>query len=214
MGSLISKSQGSTIPFTVGLTGGIASGKSTVSGLFSELGIAVIDTDIIAREAVVPGQPALKKIIELFGTSFLHEDKTLNRRKLRTLVFSDTQKRSQLEAILHPIIRAMTLEQAQEVTSPYTLIVVPLMFETDFNVLTDRVISINVDKEQRLKRLIQRDLISETEAQNIIASQLNSKERNRLADDVIENTSNVDALETQVNDLHKKYLKLSKQPRR
>ncbi len=207
----MSNPSSSHVPFKVGLTGGIASGKSTVSKLFETLGIPVIDTDIIAREAVIPGQPALRKITELFGLDILHQDKTLNRSKLRSLVFSDANKRQQLEAILHPVIRRMTLEAAENVTSPYTIIVVPLMFETGFNKLTDRVISVNSDEEQRLTRLIERDSINETEGRNIIASQISSAERNRLADDIIENTGSIDALAEQVNALHKKYLDISAQ---
>ncbi len=207
----MSNPSSSHVPFKVGLTGGIASGKSTVSKLFETLGIPVIDTDIIAREAVIPGQPALRKITELFGLDILHQDKTLNRSKLRSLVFSDANKRQQLEAILHPVIRRMTLEAAENVTSPYTIIVVPLMFETGFNKLTDRVISVNSDEEQRLTRLIERDSINETEGRNIIASQISSAERNRLADDIIENTGSIDALAEQVNALHKKYLDIRAQ---
>ena len=207
----MSNHSSSKAPLKIGLTGGIATGKSIVSKLFTELGIPVIDTDLIARDAVQPGQAALSQITQLFGPNILHPDKTLDRRKLRSLVFSDVKKRRQLEAILHPVIRRITLELAEKVSSPYTLIVVPLMFETGFDQLTDRVISIDANKKQQLSRLIERDSISESEARSIIASQISTDERNNLADDVINNTGSIDALSEQVKDLHKKYLDICEQ---
>lgn len=195
----------------VGLTGGIASGKTTVANLFADLGVPLIDTDIIARQVVLPGEPGLTHIIETFGNDVLNTDGTLNRSALRTRVFNDPQQRKQLEAILHPLIRQTALQAAESLYGPYCLIVVPLMFESGFNEEVDRVLVVTTPPEEQLRRLMHRDKSDEAEALRIINSQLRHDERESAADDVIHNCSELTELAHQVKVLHENYLKLSMQ---
>lgn len=196
-------------PLVVGLTGGIASGKSTVANLFAKLGVPVIDTDVIAREVVEPGQPALQKIIAFFGETILAADGTLDRAKLRSLVFSDEPRRRELEAILHPVIRRTTLQRVAETRYPYCIVAVPLMFETGFDALTDHVLTVSVNSETQLQRLLARDASSEAEARSIIDSQMSASERNSRADSVISNDGEAGHLEAQVDELHQQFLSIA-----
>ena len=195
----------------VGLTGGIASGKTTVANLFAELGVPLIDTDIIARQVVLPGEPGLAHIIETFGHDVLNTDGTLNRAALRTHVFNDQQQRKQLEAILHPLIRQNALQAAESLNEPYCLIVVPLMFESGFNQQVDRVLVVITPPEEQLRRLMHRDKSDEAEALRIINSQLSHDARESAADDLIHNSGEPAELAHQVEALHENYLKLSMQ---
>jgi len=196
-------------PLRIGLTGGIASGKTAVSDLFKQLGVPVIDTDVIAREVVMPGQPALQDIAARFGASMIQADGQLDRNKLREIVFSNNELRESLEAILHPRIRQNTLEQADQVDAPYLIIVVPLLFETDFHTLVDRTLVVHTPSEVQKARLISRDGASELLADQIIASQLDTDERISRADDAIENAGSFAELEAKVQQLHNKYLSIS-----
>ncbi|MCP4001832.1 MAG: dephospho-CoA kinase [Gammaproteobacteria bacterium] len=195
----------------IGLTGGIASGKSAVANLFSSLGATVIDTDIIAREVVTPGQPGLAKIVAAFGTGILQADKKLDRAKLRKLVFSNPAYKEQLDTILHPLIRAETLAQAKSTAanSCYQIFVVPLLAETNFTSLVDRVLVIDCPIEIQRARLIARDKESITTADSLIASQASREDRLTIADDIICNDSDLAALEPAVQALHQHYLELA-----
>jgi len=195
----------------VGLTGGIASGKTTVANLFAQLGVPLIDTDVIARQVVLPGEPGLTQIIETFGSDILNADGMLNRSALRTRVFNDQKQREQLEAILHPLIRQTTLQATENLNAPYCLIVVTLMFESGVNERGDRVLAVVTPAEEQLSRLMLRDKSDEAEALRIINSQLSHDERMSAADDLIHNSGEPAELLHQVEILHENYLKLSEQ---
>jgi dephospho-CoA kinase len=196
--------------FRVGLTGGVASGKSTVAKLFGELGAEVIDTDEIARELVLPGSPALATIVERFGDEVLTPDGSLDRRRLRALVFADAARRRELEAILHPPIRSEALARAAASTAPYALLVVPLLFETGFDRLVDRSLVVDCPESRQIERLMARDGIGETEARSILAAQLGREKRKQAADDCIDNSGSLAATRDQVRRLHERYLSLAK----
>jgi dephospho-CoA kinase len=195
----------------VGLTGGIASGKSAVADLFASLGATVIDTDIIAREVVAPGQPGLAACVAAFGADILQADGALNRAILRKQVFADPARKEQLESILHPLIRAATLAEAKRAApgSSYQIFVVPLLVETDFIALVDRVLVIDCPIEVQRARLIARDKESMTTADALIASQVSREDRLAAADDIICNDSDLAALEPAVEALHQQYLELA-----
>ena len=195
--------------FRVGLTGGIASGKTTVANLFGELGAILIDTDIIAREVVEPGMPALAQIAESFGDTVIAADGALDRRALRALVFADEQKRRQLEAIVHPRIRDETVAQMQNRHGPYQMIIVPLLVESPLKDAVDRIVVVDCSPETQFQRLLQRDSESAEQARRIIAAQAHRDERLAIADDVVSNESSLDATRQQVLRLHQKYLELA-----
>lgn len=193
----------------IGLTGGIASGKSTVAEIFAELGVPVIDTDIVARQVVAPGQPGLDAVIGKFGTDLLTTDGRLDRQTLRTIVFDDPDKRHALEAILHPLIRARTLEWAQQAGGPYQVFVVPLLVETGFGEIVDRVLVVDCTESQQRSRLLARDNESPESIDRMLAAQAGRAERLTKADDVIDNRGTVAQLRTRVNELHTEYLRLA-----
>jgi dephospho-CoA kinase len=195
----------------IGLTGGVASGKSAVATLFGSLGATVIDTDIIAREVVAPGQTGLAEITAAFGPDMLCSDGTLDRSALRQLVFSDPARKQQLESILHPLIRTATLAEADSTasTSSYQIFVVPLLVETDFSSLVDRVLVVDCPTELQHARLLTRDKESAAGADALIAAQVSREERLAIADDVINNDSDLAALEPAVLAMHQHYLELA-----
>jgi dephospho-CoA kinase len=195
----------------IGLTGGIASGKSAVAALFASLGATVIDTDIIAREVVAPGQPGLAEIVAAFGPDILQADGMLDRSGLRQLVFSDPARKQQLESILHPLIRAATLAEAEKTASvsSYQIFVVPLLVETDFATLVDRVLVVDCPTDLQHARLLARDKESAAGADALIAAQVSREGRLAIADDVISNDSDLAALEPVVRALHQQYLQLA-----
>ncbi len=195
--------------FTVGLTGGIASGKSTVADFFAELGVPVVDTDVIAREVVAPGSPALEDIRDFFGASVIAADGSLDRRALRNVVFGNNQKRLQLEAILHPRIRDETDRQVAAATGPYVIIVVPLLFESPMQETMNRILVVDCDEETQLRRLLLRDNESEEQARRIIATQASREERLSIADDVVANDGGTDSARDAVAELHDSYLRLA-----
>jgi dephospho-CoA kinase len=198
---------------TIGLTGGIGSGKSTVAKLFAELNIPIIDTDIIAREVVAPGQPALTEIAKTFGAEILTSDGQLNRLALRQIIFADATKRQQLEAILHPRIQTEMLRQATTLTAPYCIFVIPLLLEARQQHLVNRILVIDCDDAIRRQRLKHRDQMSDAEINRAFAAQVGREQRLAAADDIITNNGDIDQLRTQVQQLHSRYTLLAAQQR-
>jgi dephospho-CoA kinase len=192
--------------FVVGLTGGIGSGKSTVAKLFAEHNVPIIDADLIARELVEPGQPALEEIVDTFGPGVLSRDGTLDRRKLRARVFEDAEQRKQLEAILHPRIRHGMMERLEAVDAPYAIMVIPLLIDTGYWNMIDRILVIDVDEEDQLQRVMQRDGVTREQAQSIVDTQVSREDRLAAADDIIENRSDITALRKQIDALHERYV--------
>lgn len=200
-------------PLRIGLTGGIASGKTTVAGFFADLGVPVIDTDVIAREVVAKGAPALAQIRDAFGDDVFNDDGTLDRKAMRKLVFSDVGKRRQLEGILHPQIREAVVVQARAVTDPYMIVVVPLLVESPMKEFMDRVLVVDCREDIQLDRLLARDTENEEQAQRMIAAQVSRDERLAIADDVVLNDADLDETRTKIEALHQDYLDLSKSAR-
>ncbi len=194
----------------IGLTGGIGSGKSAASALFARLGITVVDADVVAREVVEPGSEALKQIGEHFGSSVIAADGTLDRRALRSRVFSDPNEKLWLENLLHPLIRDKIRQQLTNAPSPYTLLVSPLLLETDQNRMCERILVIDAPEALQLSRTTQRDSTSETEVAAIMAAQMKREERLRRADDIIVNDHNLEHLHREVLRLHEKYSELAR----
>lgn len=195
--------------FRIGLTGGIASGKSTVAQFFATHGVPVIDTDVIARDVVRPGEPALGEIAAAFGARFIRDDGTLDRRELRAHVFASAERRRQLEAILHPRIEAATLAACASAGAPYQVLVVPLLIESGFDRHTDRILVVDCPLELQRSRLLARDIESPEQVERILAAQLDRAERLRHADDVIVNDGPLDRLQADVARLHSLYLRLA-----
>lgn len=200
--------------FVVGLTGGIGSGKTAVSDRFAKLGVAVIDADIAARVVVEPGRPALAKIAEHFGSETITASGELDRGKLRALVFQNETERKWLEALLHPLIGEEIVTQIQVATSPYAMLVSPLLIETSQRQLTQRVLVVDVPVEVQIARTIARDNNSEDQVKAIIASQASREQRLAAADDVISNDLGLEYLDEQVQILHQKYLTLAGEEKR
>jgi dephospho-CoA kinase len=196
----------------IGLTGGIASGKSTVADLFAALGAPIVDTDVIARQVVEPGQPALDEIRDVFGDVVIKEDGTLDRSRLREIVFADDARRKQLESVLHPRIRDAAFLQASLASGPYVIIVVPLLFESPMKNAMDRILVIDCSEETQFRRLADRDNESEEQVRRIIAAQANRAERLSIADDVISNDGNLADTRNAVRSLHELYLSLANEP--
>jgi dephospho-CoA kinase len=185
----------------VGLTGGIASGKSAVAKILQRLGAAVINADDLSREVVEPGKVAWKEIIDAFGTGVLQPDQTLDRQKLRAVIFSDRDGRKKLEAIIHPRVRALAEERIREHTvAGYSIIVyeVPLLFEGKLHEWLRPVILVACDLDTQRRRLQERDHLTQTEAQKHIDAQMSLAEKRRLADYVIENNGSLEELEQKV----------------
>jgi dephospho-CoA kinase len=195
--------------FLVGLTGGIASGKSLVAGCFADLGVAVVDTDVVAREVVEPGTPALSRIVDAFGREILDESGALDRKALRKIVFDDDASRRTLEAILHPVIRDETFRQAESAAGPYVIIVVPLLFESPIREAMDRILVVDCSEQTQEERLMARDKESAEQARRIMATQATRKERLSIADDVIKNDNTPEAACEAVAALHETYLEMA-----
>ena len=198
----------------IGLTGGIGSGKTAVSEQFQRLGVNIIDTDLISRELVNHNPAVLKKIVEIFSDKVLDGKGAIDRKKLSQIVFSNKQQKQQLENILHPAIRNEVKQKIQSFnllnTPPeYIIIVIPLLLETGFTDLIDRILVVMAEENTRVKRIKQRDNRSLGEINAIISSQANDDKRIRAADDIIENNNNFKDLESQVRRLHKQYLQLA-----
>ena len=203
------KAPGGNRAFRVGLTGGIASGKSTVADFFAELGVPVVDTDLIAREVVSISSPALEEIRTAFGPDVISADGTLDRAAMRKIVFADDGKRRLLESILHPRIRELAFRRADQASAPYVIIVVPLLFESPMRNAMDRILVLDCSVETQLKRLLARDCETEEQANKIIAAQATRDERLSIADDVITNDGDLEATRREVGRLHRRYLALA-----
>ena len=193
----------------VGLTGGIASGKTMVAIAFAGLGAGVVDTDRVARDVVAPGEPGLDAVRLEFGGAMILESGELDRRALRAAVFSDPAKRRKLEALLHPLIRTRTLEELERLSAPYAVVVVPLLVETGFGRLVDRVVAVDCPRQTQLKRLVDRDRIDLDQARAMLNAQADREVRLAEADDVIDNGGDRDFTHRQVRSLHARYLSLS-----
>ena len=194
----------------IALTGGVASGKSTVARLFQALGAKLIDTDQIAREVVAPGTPALAQLAHRFGPGILQADGTLDRSRLRDIVFADPAARADLEAITHPAIRERVAALCASVGGPYQIVAVPLLVETNTQRNYDRVLVVDCDPALQLARLMQREGMRREEAQRILAAQAPRAARLAVADDVLPNDTDIAALAPQVESLHQRYLQLGR----
>ncbi|MFP2770150.1 dephospho-CoA kinase [Oceanisphaera sp. KMM 10153] len=196
--------------YIVGLTGGIGSGKSTIADFFAELGVAVVDADIIAREVVAPGEPALAAIAAHFGSEVIAENSHLDRRELRRRVFGNPSEKDWLNALLHPLIRERMISACAAARSPYCLLVVPLLVENNLTTLCQRVLVVDVSPEQQLTRTTRRDRADEAQIRAIMAAQASREQRLAAADDVIDNNGpDLDHIKAEVNRLHRQYLGLS-----
>jgi len=192
----------------IGLTGGIGCGKSTVAELFSRRGVPIIDADAIARQLTAPGGSAIRKIAESLGEDLV-QNGMLDRRRLAERVFRHPAKLQRLETILHPQIRAEMLEQLTRVTAPYCLLVIPLLIETSQQDIVDRVLVIDVEEQQQIERVRQRDNRGTEEIRAILAAQVSRARRLAEADDVISNSGSIEDLDKAVEELHRKYLTLA-----
>ena len=193
----------------IGLTGGIASGKTTVSDRFAALGVPVIDTDRIAREVVAPGTEGLHRLVQAFGSGVLLADGQLDRGALRQRVFSDPAERGRLEGILHPLIRETALARLAALDAPYAIVVVPLLLETDFHTLVQRILVVDAEEHLQRRRLQERDGCSAEEAGRILAAQASRRRRRQAANDILCNNDDLDALDRQIRELHRRYLTLA-----
>ena len=199
----------------VGLTGGIGSGKTTVSDLFKSLAIDVIDTDVIAHELINTNHEVSQEVVAAFGKGIIAANGVIDRKKLAAFVFENKANKQKLENILHPKIRREVNHKISKLSSQktppaYIIIVIPLLFETDFHYLIDNVLVVTADEETRVARVIQRDSRSEDEIRSIIANQVKDTVRHAAADHIIYNNGSIAELEPQINHLHAKYLRLAK----
>lgn len=193
----------------VGLTGGIASGKTTVSGIFRSLGVPVIDADEIAREITTPGKKAYNEIVSLFGNGIIDGKGHLKREQIKEIIFSRQDMKEKLERIIHPMVREEMEAHLATCNYPYCILSIPLLVEAGADYRLDRILAIDVPEKEQIERVVKRDKISKELALSIINSQADRKKRLSAADDVIENTGNLNHLESQVKILHKKYLELA-----
>lgn len=194
---------------TIGLTGGIASGKSTVQAMFLGLGVPVLDADLVAREVVAPGAPALGEIAQAFGADMLLADGTLDRRRMRERVFADEAERKRLEAITHPHIRQRMQAWKAAQTAPYCMLSVAILVEAGMTSLVDRTLVVDVPEAVQQQRLRERDVISAELAAQMLAAQLSREQRLAYADDVLANTGSLETLQACVEQLHRYYLDLA-----
>jgi dephospho-CoA kinase len=181
--------------------------------MFAELGAGIVDTDVIARELVARTEPGLEAIIAEFGTAVLLETGELDRAALRRIVFSDPERRRALEAILHPLIRARTRQQLEALDAPYTIVVVPLLLETGFDTLVERIVVVDCPEEQQLERLCRRDGVSQQDARAMLQAQTDRQTRLARADDVVDNSGSLASTRAQVETLHARYLEIAAKAR-
>jgi dephospho-CoA kinase len=193
----------------IAVTGGIGSGKSSVAELFKEKGIPVIDTDVIARQLVQPGSPLLSQIIREFGHEYLDSDGQLKRKELSKLIFTTAAAREKLETLLHPAIHARVIEQLQAITSPYCLLLIPLLARSKQSYPYDRVLVIDVPQQIQIARTVQREKLAPDFVRQIIATQPTRNELLAMADDVLDNSSDMAALSDAIAKLHQHYLFLA-----
>jgi len=196
--------------FRIGLTGGIASGKSTVANLFAALGVTIVDTDLLAREVVAPGSPLLRQITDRFGTQVQSSDGSLNRPELRKRIFEDPEQRRWLEALLHPAIRELTDARCEAANGPYVIVAIPLLVETGGESRFDRVLVVDCEPELQRARLTARDGTTREETERMLAAQAPRAARLAVADDVIHNDGDLAQLRDQVEKLHSQYVTAAK----
>lgn len=194
------------MPYIVALSGGIASGKSTIANLFAQLGVPIIDADVIARQVVEIGTDAYKVIVKHFSQEILLPNNEIDRSQLRDIIFNNDHERLWLNNLLHPIIQEQTQIQIAQQTAAYVIWVVPLLVENNLHNLADRVLMVDTPEQLQLERLIQRDNIDESLAKKMISSQISSQKRLTYADDIIVNNGDLTSLTAQVNKLHQQYL--------
>lgn len=197
------------MPLRVGLTGGIASGKSTVCATFAKMGATIIDADDIVRAICQPGEPAYQQIIAHFGNKVVLDNGQLNRQTLRDIIFNDNAARQALEAIIHPLVRQQLAIQLQKNSAAFTLVAVPLLIEANMQDLFDRILLVTVNRATQLKRLLSRDKISRGLAERMIAAQIDDQQRLHYADDIIDNNGDVELLTCQIAKLMKNYQQLA-----
>ncbi|QPK62968.1 dephospho-CoA kinase [Methylomonas sp. LL1] len=193
----------------IGLTGGIGSGKSCVCGLFAELGAPIIDADLVARQLVAPGQPALTRITEAFGDAVINLDGSLNRAELRRRVFSEPRDKKRLDAIMHPLIYHEMQAEVARLRADYCIMAIPLLVETQHAYRVDRVLVVDCTLQTQVQRVVARDHVGLAQAEAIIANQATRQQRLALADDIIDNSTTVEYLAEQVKSLHNSYLLLA-----
>lgn len=196
--------------FKLGITGGIGSGKSTVTDILAAKGITIVDSDVVARQVVEPNTICLKKIAEHFGSDILLTDGSLDRKQLRDVIFSQPNEKDWLEKLLHPAIREETLRQLDSASSAYTVLASPLLLEANQDALVDRIAVVDIPLAMQKERAALRDGSDEDQIQRIIDAQIRREDRIARADDIIDNSGNLQDTETQVLNLHKKYLELAK----
>lgn len=194
----------------VGLTGGIAAGKSTAAAFFRDRGVPVVDADQVARDVVALGTPGLAAVIAAFGAQILQADGTLDRRRLRDVVFADPAQRRRLEAILHPLIRDQIRLRLAQIRAPYCIVDLPLLVESpSLRALVDRVLVVDVPVEVQVARLMQRDHMTAEQCQAMLAAQASRAQRLEGADDVVDNATDITALQRQLESVHARYLELA-----
>ncbi|WP_425666341.1 dephospho-CoA kinase [Vibrio tubiashii] len=198
----------------IGITGGIASGKTTVADLFQqEFGIEIVDADIVARQVVEPKSQGLKAIEQHFGQSVIQQDGTLDRATLREIIFSDPSQKEWLNNLLHPMIRTRMLAELAQVQSDYALLVIPLMVENNLQALADKVLVVDVEEQTQIQRTVERDQVDAVQAKAILSSQATREQRLAIADYVIKNNTENQKLLPQITELHKKFLEISRENR-
>lgn len=195
------------MPYVVGLTGGIGSGKSAAADAFGKLGATVIDTDAIAHELTGPGGAAIPEIERQFGKAFIDAQGAMNRQRMRDLVFSDAEEKQRLESLLHPLIRAESARRVAAAAGPYAVLVVPLLVESPgYRERVNRVLVVDCPEPLQIARVMQRSNLPEAQVRRIIAAQIQRERRRAAADDVIDNSGTIAALQQQVLKLHEQYL--------
>ena len=194
----------------VGLTGGIGSGKSTVAAIFADHGVPIIDADVAARDVTQPDKPAFVRIIKHFGNDILLPNGTLDRAKLRNIIFSNTKQRLWLEHLLHPLIREAMKEQIDQLSGPYCIAVIPLLLEVEFYSFINRILVVDASEQAQIERVMARDKISKLDIEAILNNQANRIDRKAHAQDIIINDGVIADLIPQVEQLHEKYTQMGK----
>lgn len=192
--------------WVLGLTGGIGCGKTAVSNMFEELGITIVDADIIARQVVEPNSKGLKAIAQHFGDNILLPNGTLNRAELRAKIFTNNNDKEWLNTLLHPLIRVKILTDINNATSPYVVLVAPLLFENNLDKYCDHTLLIDVPTSVQIARTVKRDSTNIEQVKNIIASQMSRADKQQKADDILNNDRSLNLVHIELVDLHKKYL--------
>jgi len=193
----------------IGLTGGVASGKSAAARRFAALGVPVVDADDLAREAVAPGSDGLRAVVEAFGPDILAADGSLDRRRMRQRVFGDSGARRRLEAIVHPRVRVLLDDRLAALQAPYAIVAVPLLVESGLAAEMDRVLVVDAPEQLQIRRLMERDGETESGAQRMLEAQAGRSERLAAADDIIVNDGTLEQLDASVRHQHRRYLALA-----